>query len=89
MIDLSYIKKIRKKQGINVTQMANNSGLCMPTVIDIEANRANPTLSTLGAIASVLDMDLITLLNVCYGIEKLKDNLSEITVSELLEIGGA
>jgi DNA-binding XRE family transcriptional regulator len=63
MVALSEnLKKIRTSRGLSQRDLANRVGVSHPRISDIDEGRANPTLSTLEAIAGVLGITVSDLL---------------------------
>jgi len=50
----AYIKKARKQRGLTQLQVATRAGIGVATLQNIEANRANPELSTITALFKTL-----------------------------------
>jgi len=48
------IKGFRKQQGLTQVKLAKNAGISRSYLADVEANRYNPSLSTLMNVAQVL-----------------------------------
>ncbi len=61
--NFNTIKKIRKQKKISLKNMAVLCGLSLPSLIDIENNRGNPTLKTLTRISEVLEFPLSTMMH--------------------------
>ena len=53
------IKARRKVLGISQQDLAEMSGVSLPTVKDIERGLANPSLSTISKLLDVLGMDIV------------------------------
>lgn len=53
------IKARRKVLGISQQDLAEMSGISLPTVKDIERGLANPTLSTISKLLDVLGMEIV------------------------------
>ena len=54
----SIIRDARTLQGLTQTELAYRSGVSLPTVQNMEAGRANPSLSTLNAVLGALGLEL-------------------------------
>ena len=52
------IKRRRKTVGISQLDLAEMSGISLPTVKDIERGHANPSLSTISKLLDVLGMEI-------------------------------
>ena len=52
------IKRRRKTLGISQLDLAEMSGISLPTVKDIERGHANPSLSTISKLLDVLGMEM-------------------------------
>ncbi|MEK3885901.1 helix-turn-helix domain-containing protein [Bacillus sp. FSL K6-3431] len=58
------ICKIRKKKGLTLTELANRAGIAKSYLSNIERNvNKNPSINVMEKIASVLEVDLKTLLD--------------------------
>lgn len=55
------IKEIRKSQGISLRMLADLSGVTKESIINVEAGRTDPKLSTLLAVADALHVPLAEL----------------------------
>ena len=55
------IKAHRKVLGISQQDLAEMSGISLPTVKDIERGLANPSLSTISKLLDVLGMEIVYL----------------------------
>ena len=53
------IKARRKVLGISQQDLAEMSGISLPTVKDIERGLANPSLSTISKLLNVLGMEIV------------------------------
>ena len=53
------IKARRKVLGISQQDLAEMSGISLPTVKDIERGLANPSLSTISKLLDVLGMEIV------------------------------
>lgn len=53
------IKDRRKVLGISQQDLAEMSGISLPTVKDIERGLANPSLSTISKLLDVLGMEIV------------------------------
>lgn len=53
------IKDRRKVLGISQQDLAEMSGISLPTVKDIERGLANPSLSTISKLLDVLGMEMV------------------------------
>lgn len=53
------IKARRKVLGISQQDLAEMSGISLPTVKDIERELANPSLSTISKLLDVLGMEIV------------------------------
>lgn len=53
------IKARRKVLGISQLDLAEMSGISLPTVKDIERGLANPSLSTISKLLDVLGMEIV------------------------------
>lgn len=53
------IKQRRKRLGISQQDLAEMSGISLPTVKDIERGLANPSLSTISKLLDVLGMEIV------------------------------
>ena len=53
------IKARRKVLGISQQDLAEMSGISLPTVKDIERGLANPSLSTISKLLDVLGMEMV------------------------------
>ena len=53
------IKSRRKVLGISQQDLAEMSGISLPTVKDIERGLANPSLSTISKLLDVLGMEIV------------------------------
>ncbi|HDQ13265.1 MAG TPA: XRE family transcriptional regulator, partial [Sediminispirochaeta sp.] len=58
-----HIQSIRKKHGLTLSNLAEQSGVSMATLSQIEANKVNPTIATLWKIAAGLEVELNSLLS--------------------------
>ncbi len=56
-----HVKTLRKELGFTQQQLAFESGLSLTQIARIETAIANPTLSTIFALARALDISLTTL----------------------------
>ena len=56
-----HVKSLRKELGFTQQQLAFESGLSLTQIARIETAIANPTLSTIFALARALDISLTTL----------------------------
>ncbi|MCM3111546.1 helix-turn-helix domain-containing protein [Lederbergia lenta] len=58
------ICKIRKKKGLTITELANRAGIAKSYVSNIERDvNKNPSINVIEKIASVLEVDLKTLID--------------------------
>lgn len=55
----SDLKKLRKSLGLTQMKLAVNSGVSLPTIQNIEAGKANPSLSVLKSLFEVLQHDIV------------------------------
>src|SRR4051812_35640967 len=55
---LNHLREVRADLGITQVELAYQSGVSLPTVQNIEAHRANPSLETLSALANQLGLEL-------------------------------
>ena len=55
------IRQAREQQGLSVSELANRAGISRRTLTEIEAGRANPTLSNLAALAGAAGIELAEL----------------------------
>jgi len=58
MDSASLLRESRTLQGLTQTELAHRSGVSLPTVQNLEAGRANPTLATLQAVLNALGLEL-------------------------------
>lgn len=58
------IQKLRKKQGLSQLALANEADIPLSQIGRIERGENNPTISTLFVIATALEIDLKTLVDV-------------------------
>ncbi|WP_170565466.1 helix-turn-helix domain-containing protein [Ruegeria atlantica] len=56
------IRELRKEKGLNQTQLAELSGISLPTVSLVETGKTNPTLDVIDAMAKALDTTLPNLM---------------------------
>ena len=52
------LREARKQQGLTQQELANRASISLATLQNIEANRANPALSTLSELFAVLGLEL-------------------------------
>lgn len=70
------IKKIREKQNISIRKLSQLTGLSRTYLSNLENNkRVNPTLSSLSAIATVLNVDIKELFYSDVELDKLKQEM--------------
>ena len=70
------IKKIREKQNISIRKLSQLTGLSRTYLSNLENNkRVNPTLSSLSAIATVLNVDIKELFYSDVELNKLKEEM--------------
>jgi transcriptional regulator with XRE-family HTH domain len=87
------IKKIREKQNISIRKLSQLAGLSRTYLSNLENNkRVNPTLSSLSAISTVLNVDIKELFYSDIELDKLKEEMYDrinkfgINSPETLEI---
>lgn len=87
------IKRIREKQNISIRKLSQLTGLSRTYLSNLENNkRVNPTLSSLSAISSVLNVDVKELFYSDIELDKLKEEMYDridkygINSPETLEI---
>ena len=54
LYDFRAIRKLRKKCGLTIEQLAEKTGIAYTTLVAIESNKTHPSLKTLDALALVL-----------------------------------
>lgn len=70
------IKRIREKQNISIRKLSQLTGLSRTYLSNLENNkRVNPTLSSLSAISSVLNVDVKELFYSDIELDKLKEEM--------------
>lgn len=70
------IKKIRERQNISIRKLSQLTGLSRTYLSNLENNkRVNPTLSSLSAIATVLNVDIKELFYSDIELDKLKEEM--------------
>lgn len=57
-----FIQQLRKRMGLTLDALANHSGVSRSMLSQIERGQANPTLATVWALASALDIDVSELI---------------------------
>lgn len=87
------IKRIREKQNISIRKLSQLAGLSRTYLSNLENNkRVNPTLSSLSAISTVLNVDIKELFYSDIELDKLKEEMYDrinkfgINSPETLEI---
>lgn len=87
------IKRIREKQNISIRKLSQLTGLSRTYLSNLENNkRVNPTLSSLSAISSVLNVDVKELFYSDIELDKLKEEMYDridkygINSKEALEV---
>jgi transcriptional regulator with XRE-family HTH domain len=60
----SRIKNLREERGLSLTELADRAGISKSTLSLIESGKANPTISTLWAIADALEVPFGLLIDV-------------------------
>lgn len=87
------IKEIREKQNISIRKLSQLAGLSRTYLSNLENNkRVNPTLSSLSAISTVLNVDIKELFYSDIELDKLKEEMYDrinkfgINSPETLEI---
>jgi transcriptional regulator with XRE-family HTH domain len=53
-----HIREERTRLGLTQSELAHRAGVSLPTIQNIEAGRANPSLATLNAVLDALDLRL-------------------------------
>lgn len=72
------IKRIRKKRGLTLTELASRAGIAKSYLSNIERNlNKNPSLNVIDKIAAVLEVDLNTLVGPTINLENKPQELSE------------
>ena len=66
------IKKIRNEKNLSLQELADLSGVAKSTIYDAESGKVNPTMNTLGKIASALNVPISELLG-----EESNDKITE------------
>ena len=70
------IKRIREKQNISIRKLSQLTGLSRTYLSNLENNkRVNPTLSSLSAISTVLNVDIKELFYSDIELDKLKEEM--------------
>ena len=78
------IKYYREKRGYNLSALAQKAGIAKSTLHKIEENKTNPTINTLWAIATILEIPFGELVSKDYEIKE--DNLSIVLIEKNEEI---
>lgn len=56
---LAHLVKRRKEMGLTQMELGQRSGVSLPTIQNIEAGEANPSLQTLQSLGDVLGMEIV------------------------------
>jgi transcriptional regulator with XRE-family HTH domain len=85
--DFSIIRSLRQRKKLTLEELAKISGLTYPTVASIENNKASPSLNTLDALASALNISVSDLVGLAENHEALTRQTETIQAETLRSSG--
>ena len=85
--DFSIIKHIRQKKGISQENLANQCGVSVRTVINVEQGKISPSLNSIIYMTRALDLKLTDFIRMSYQVPPKVINSEKVSYSSIPDLG--